>query len=244
MKSLITTTVAACVLCAPLPAMAGEGEEQSPWSGSLGLAYLATSGNTDTSSLGLDFKMERRPDPWGIELFANLERADQDGEKTAERYLAGVRGVRELSERWHLFTGLTGERDHFAGFDLEMVLESGATFKALLGPKHALAFDMGVTWTDVDPLEPEQGYDSLGAVLGAAYKWALSDNAAFTQGLMCYPSFDESSDWRATSETGIEANIRSRIAIKLSFGVRYRHEPIGDRDDTDTTTKASLVFKL
>jgi putative salt-induced outer membrane protein len=245
MKRLLTFLGVVAALVTPVTAL---GDEENPaesrWAGSLGLAYLATSGNSDTSSFGLDFKLAREPDPWGVEVFASFERADQDGERTAERYFTGIRGQRELSQRWQLFTGLTGERDRFAGFDLEMVIEAGTTYKVLLGPVHDLSFDLGATWTDIDRMEPEPSDSFIGAVLGLAYSWKISDNAAFTQGLMYYPNFDDSGDWRATSETGIEASISSRLAIRLSYGVRYRHEPIGERDSTDTTTKASLVFKM
>jgi len=41
-----------------------ESEEEPNWKGSLGLSWMATSGNTDTSSFGLDFGLDRRPDPW------------------------------------------------------------------------------------------------------------------------------------------------------------------------------------
>ncbi|HSO21634.1 MAG TPA: hypothetical protein VLT81_01930, partial [Chondromyces sp.] len=49
-----------------VPALAQEaedaGEAPAPiWTGSLGLAYLATTGNSETSTFGLDFTTERRP---------------------------------------------------------------------------------------------------------------------------------------------------------------------------------------
>ena len=64
MKRLILIFGVMCVLgAAPLFAQEGEAEEEEKepkWVGSLGLAWVATSGNTDTSSIGLDFGLEPR----------------------------------------------------------------------------------------------------------------------------------------------------------------------------------------
>ena len=77
-----------------LPVLAQETtEEEAPepiWKGSLGLAYLGTSGNSETSSFGLDFTTERRPTPWGLTITGKFNRNDDSGNLTAERYsLAG-----------------------------------------------------------------------------------------------------------------------------------------------------------
>jgi len=245
-RSLIALTTALVLLIAGAAFGQEEPAEPAPpnWTGNLGLAYMATSGNTDTSSFGLDFKMERVPTPWGLVFEAVFNRADEDGGKTAERYKVGLRGTRALGERWELFTGLSGEKDQFAGYDMLALLETGATYKALLGPKHLLSFDVGLTWTDESRVDPEPDASYLGALAGLAYEWKISDGASFIQRLAYYPNFDESSNWRLNSETAVQAAISSRLALKFGYEVRYRHQPIGDNDDTDTTTKVSLVLNI
>jgi putative salt-induced outer membrane protein len=222
-----------------------EEEQKEPaWTGNLGLAYLATSGNTDTETFGLDFKLEREPEPWGLELTALTNRAEDQGVKTAERYLVGARVRRALDERWEAFAGLSAEQDEFSGFDLRAIVEVGVTYSALLGPTHVLSFDGGLTWTDEDRVEPELDVDSLGGLLGLAYEWKISETASLTQRLVFYPNFDDSDDWRVNSDTGLVADISSLLALKLSYEVRYRNLPIGSNDDTDTTTKVSLVVNF
>lgn len=212
------------------------------WNGSLGLAYLGTSGNSETSSFGLEFTTERRPTPWGLTITGKFNRNDDNGELTAERYYLGARARRELSDHWELFGGLSGEKDSFAGYDLLAIAEAGVTYKALRGPQHLLSFDAGVTWTDEDRIEPDPDVSYMGAVLGLAYEWKISDNASFTQLLAFYPNFEESSDWRLNSDSGLQAAVNSWLAVKLGFGVRYRNEPIDDNEDTDTISSASVVF--
>ncbi len=79
-------------LCAlPVVAQEAEEEEKEPaWVGSLGLSWVATSGNTDTSSAGLDFGLDRKPEPWGFEFVARGNKAQDTGVTTAENYFAAA----------------------------------------------------------------------------------------------------------------------------------------------------------
>jgi putative salt-induced outer membrane protein len=229
-----------------LPLLAQEAaEEEAPepiWKGSLGLAYLGTSGNSDTSSFGLDFSTERRPTPWGLTVTGKFNRNDDSGTLTAERYALAGRARRALGDRWEVFGGLSGEKDIFAGYDLLFMAEVGATYKALTGPKHHLSFDAGITWTDENRIEPNPDVSYMGAVLGGNYEWKISDTSSFTQLLTFYPNFDETSDWRLSSVTGLQTAVNSWLAVKLGYEVRYRNQPIGDNEKTDTTSSASVVF--
>jgi putative salt-induced outer membrane protein len=244
------TTILASVLTlmmAAVPVLADE-EEAPPeptWTGEAGLSFVATGGNSDSETLGLNFTVERKPTPWGVVFGASFIRAEQEGELTAERYTGFVRGNRRLGERWELFARATGEQDQFAGFDLRGVIDAGATYKALLGPTHTLSFDGGLAWTTEDYIEG-QGADNdyFGAVLGLDYAWAFSANASLGQIVDYFPNFDNTNDWRLVSETSLQASLTSLLALKLAYLIRYDNEPVPGFDDTDTTATASVVLKF
>jgi putative salt-induced outer membrane protein len=228
-----------------LPSVSDEVEQAEPiWTSHLGLSYLATSGNSETTTFGLDFVATRRPMPWGLEISALLDRADKDGEKTAERHHAGLRGTRTLAERWDAFAGLSAEQDEFAGINLRSIVEAGVVYKALTGPRHTLELDAALNWTDEDRLPPEIDDSWLGSLFGLDYTYAISDSAAFSQGLKHFANFDDTGNWRAESLTALTAALNKKLALRLSYEIRYRNEPLDDNDDTDTTSKASLVLSL
>ncbi len=240
-----------CLLATALfsiPAFAEEAPEaEAPeplWTGNTALSYVSTTGNTDTSSFGLDFSFVRRPTQWGFEAYGVFNQAKDSGLTTAERYLVGIRGIRELNDRWSLFAGLSGEKDEFAGFDMRALLEAGVTYKAIDTGKIFLSFDGGLTYTDEDRIEPEPDASFMGAIAGVHFAWNISDNAKLTEDLAYYPNFDDSADWRMDSITALEASLTDLFGLRLSYEYRFRNEPIGDNDDTDTTTKASLVVKF
>jgi len=232
---------------------AAEEEEKEPaWKGSLGLSWVATSGNTDTSSLGLDFGLERKAEPWGLALIVKGNRAEDQGARTAENYLFSGRAVRKLSKRWEAFGGLAWAKDPFAGFDSQTVASVGVTYLAVESEHHLLSFDGGLTYTWEDQISPvapapvlvTNSIDFAGGLLGLKWDWQLSDNAKFLQRLVVLPNFDETSDWRLNSTTALEAAVNSWLALRLGIDVRYRNEPIGNAKSTDTTSTASVVFNF
>ena len=243
MLGVLTLTSALTSVRAQEPP-ATEEEAEPRWQGKAGLAFLLTSGNTETESLGVDLYLVRKPDPWGLELNAQLQRAEDGGVRTAERYLLSLRGTRAVTEHWEVFAGALGEQDEFAGLELRTLVEAGFVTRAFTGPKHHLAFDLGLSWTDEDRVPPEPDTDSVGAIAGVAYEWEFSETASFTERLIYHANFDDSDDWRVDSTTALSASLSARWALQLSYELRYRNRPIGDRDDTDATTKASLVVKL
>jgi putative salt-induced outer membrane protein len=231
------------VLAAGLSLAQEAAPEEDPWAGSLGLSYLATTGNSETSNLGVDLAFKRKPEPWGWDLALGLVRAEDTGVTTAERYFARARAERALASRWTLFAGANGEKDQFAGFDLRAIAEAGVKYTALAGPAHELSFDGGATWTTEDPTHGES-YDYFGAVLGLAYTWNFSPTAALSERLLYYPNFDDSSDWRVTSETAIKAALTTRLALKVGYSIRFDNSPVPGFEDTDTATTLSLVVSL
>jgi putative salt-induced outer membrane protein len=237
------------------PAMAQEEGDESPepnWVNSLGLSYVGTSGNTDTSSLGLDFKSTRKPTPWGLDFSASFTRADDNGVTTAEQYYVGGRGIRALNDRWSIFVGLAWARDPFTGFDNRWLAEGGAEFVAVKSEKHRLAFDAGLSWNSEDQIffdevameEYTETVDWFGGVAGLTWDWAISKNASLSQRLLYHPNFDDTSDWRAGSDTAVTASLTKLLALKFNYLVRYRNQPIGENEKTDTTTKASVVLNF
>jgi putative salt-induced outer membrane protein len=241
MNKLATATLLTLILAVGV-AQADEAK-QPPWSGSLGLSWLSTSGNTDTSSFGLDFALKRTPDPWGLDVGANLVRADQNGQLTAERYNAHGRAERAIGERWTAFAGLSGERDRFAGFDLRGVVESGASYKILTGPQHQLSVDGGLTWTRLD-ITDDGREEWLGGLLGLSYAWKITETSSVTERLVWYPNFKDSGQWRVTSEAAVQAALSSVLALKLGYLLRYDHQPVPGFHTTDTATTASLVLQF
>ncbi len=245
-RSIGALSVVLILMMGTVPVLAQETEEEVVpiWAGSLGLSWVATSGNTDTSSFGLDFGLDRVPDPWGLSFLARGNRAEDSGNLTAENYLLSGRAVRKLNDRWEAFGGLAWAKDTFAGFDSQTVVSAGATYLAVQSDRHLLTFDMGLAYTWEDRIPPAEDMNFIGGLFGLGWEWKISESAKLTERLVFLPNFDTTSDWRLSSMTAIEAAVNSWLALRFGFDVRYRNEPIGDAKSTDTTSTASVVFNF
>ena len=225
-----------------LLAAAARGED-NPTKLTLGFSYLATSGNTSSQTGGLDLLFKRSFDPWGLEVTANILRAEQNGTVTAKKLFVGVRGTRALNADLDMFLAGSYLQDTFAGLDPRLLAAGGVTYKLLKGPEHELAFDVGLTWTK-DNLVNDGSKSYAGALAAARYAWNISKTAKFTENLAFYPSFKESSDWRVESTTGLQASITTSTALKLTYGFRYANQPVAGFGKTDTQTAVSLVVNF
>jgi len=244
-RKILLAGLIAVVAAMPVLAQEEESEEEEKlWENKLGLSFVKTTGNSQTQNFGLDFQGSRRPTPWGLEYRAFFNNAEDSGEKTAEQYYLGGRVTRKIGKRWDAFGGLSFARDEFAGFSLRTLVEAGVTYHALVGPKHHLSFDGGLTYTDEDRVDPNPDDSWPGAVLGLDYEFKITDKSSFTQSVDYYPNFDDSADWRITAETGLTAAITDLLGLKLGYLYRYRNEPIGDATSTDTTTTMSVVMNF
>ena len=85
---ILRTLVMAAALVAPVSLMAQDAPE-SPWAGKAKLGYLATSGNTETSTLNTGFEVGYTVGKWLHEFNAAAVRASEDDITTAEAYDAG-----------------------------------------------------------------------------------------------------------------------------------------------------------
>jgi len=84
----------------------------------------------------------------------------------------------------------------------------------------------------------------LGALVGLDYEWAISERSTFDQRLTGFPNFETSSDRRLESVSSLEASLTERLALRLGYEVRYQNQLVDGLDDTDTTTRMSLVVNL
>ncbi len=217
---------------------------QTPdWDLKLGLSYLGTSGNSRTSSTGLSAAFERS---WGeakLQAIASALRASDSGEKNAERFLAGARGDLEVWKDLSLTSGLSWERDRFAGIDARSVWDAGLKWSP--GLHQALAFSALLAATYTREKQIGQPTDSfVGALAKADAAYAITQTAKATLSAAVYPNFETTKAWRGTSVAGLQASLSSQLALKLAFEYRYNNRPPAGFRKADTATVLSLVAQF
>lgn len=228
-----------CVLVVGTSAVA-----QTPaWDFKLGFSYLGTTGNSKTSSTGLTAAYEHTWGDWKLGAMASALRATDSGVKSAERLLAGGRGEVLVWKELSLTSGLSWERDRFAGIEARSILDAG--LKWTPQPQGDLAFTAlaAATYTREEPVAAAT--DSfLGALAKAEASYTLTKTAKATASAAFYPNFETTKAWRATSAAGLQASLSSQLALKLAYEYRYNNRPPARFRKADTATVISLVAQF
>lgn len=225
------------------PSAADSGEAARNWKLDLGFSYLATTGNSDTRSLGFDAHYADEWGAWGLDATAAAIRASEDGLTTAENYGATIRASRKLRDRIALTAGLTGRKDRFAGIDLRTELDLAAKWTLIDRQRWSINALLGPSWVREDPVGGATD-NHLGAIAQLDGVYNFTDNAAATARLTYLPNLEASSDYRTEAELGVQAALNQRLALKFGYLWLFDNQPVPGFQRSDTRTTASLVVRL
>ncbi|MBW3670995.1 MAG: DUF481 domain-containing protein [Acidobacteria bacterium] len=217
--------------------------EGDGWRLDLGLSYLATGGNSDTSSFGFSMGTEKLVDRWRFLAGAEALQAEEESEKTAERFAAFSRAAWSISERLALTTGWQGEQNRFAGIDHRSTVDLGVSWKAIQRETWTVETVSAATWNYEDPVLGESG-SNAGLLLMGRSHYQISENASTSQMLRLEPNIEDVDDFRLDARVGLTASITDIIGVKLSYEARYDAQPVPGFESTDTMATVSLVMNI
>ena len=118
MKLRSVLFVASLTLASTLFA-AEEEEADDPLEGNVKFGYLATTGNTETSSLNTSFEAKYVAGNWHHEAMASAINASENKVTTAEAYETGWKSGWDFTERDFVFGRLNWRKDRFGGFNTQ-----------------------------------------------------------------------------------------------------------------------------
>lgn len=221
-------------------ALSAEGEDAG-WTDVAEFSFVATDGNSESTSLGFNNTLAREWDKSAVTFRAGGIRVDsagprfavdgvvQDGlsETTAENYYANGRYDRNISDRLFWFGGLGWDRNEFAGIMNRYVAEGGVGNIWFDTDKMKFKTSYGVTYTDQEDVVFNPLVDET--FLGARFAWdylnQIAENTTFTNVFIVDDNLDQTSDWRADMNNGLAVAMSERLALKLGLRLLYDNEP-------------------
>jgi len=225
-------------LAVALPAFAAEEEEKDPLEGNVKLGFLATSGNTETSTLNTGFEASYTLDRWKHQASAAAIYSEDNSVTTAEAYEAAWISGWDLTERDFLYGRLNWRKDRFGGFNTQFSQTVGYGRKILTGEVHTLTAGVGAG--------ARQSEDQLGVsdsefiyTGDLRYTWKFSDTAEFDQKLAI-----EAGDANTFSEsvTSVKTTLIGAFSLVASYTIRHNSDvPLGT-EKKDTRTAISLQY--
>lgn len=243
---IVTLLCAAFFISAPI----ATADVTDGWSGEGSFSAGTTSGNTDTTDLGLGLDLTRKVGDWAVGVNAAADFGETDGVETKNRTFLAGNVDRDINEKLFVFGQTSFEKDEFSGFENRVFLGAGAGYRVY--DNEQLSWELraapGYKLDEIREVlsgsvvtTPGETVESF-AVLGASeFNWQLNDNVSISNSTDAIYA-EESTQLGNT--LALTASLTSTLSARVSFDVRHDTSPPEGFESTDTATRISLVYKF
>lgn len=204
--------------------------------------YVSTSGNTDTTTYGLDLKMDKKWDKHVVLFTFDGQYADDNGVETKNKYLTELAYDYEITDRF-AFNYLAGyKQDKFSGYNYQAYTGPGAKYKLIKEEKQNLSLEGNILYSQ-DELENQtktRDYSSFRAK--AVYAWQILENLKFTQDLSYRSDLEDTQNYFVYSKTALISKISDIFSFGINYKVDYVNAPPASTRHSDKTLSASLII--
>lgn len=241
--------------------LAEESEEKKRlWDVEVGLGAIATSGNTETTSVQFKLDAKQNLEKWENQyIFNSLFKEDEveqdDGltskEKTAEKYFGSAKFAYLLGvEKSYLFGFGSHTDDKFGAYRTYSTVALGYGDWIYSGAALSWFVEAGPGYFEGEKVLgsnnetiPDSISEESGPMFRAAtaLEWKVSSNAEFKQTVSVEAGVDNT---RTVSETSLAASINGSLKMKVGFEIANDTDVAPGKVKTDTTTYVNLVYNF
>jgi putative salt-induced outer membrane protein len=211
--------------------------------GSAEFAYVGTSGNSSTQTIGLGGELIFRPAPWETHLKVTYVRNKSEEELTAESFLFVFRAQRQLKPRLSAYGQYGYQRDRFAGILDRNAVEGGLAYTAVDNAPHKLIVDGGLGYANEQRVVPPD-LSTATAGGGGIYTLTFSKTSQLSEDGHFVFSLSDGDDWRYANILSLTAKMTTLFSLKASNTIRYVNMPVPGFKTTDVMTAIALVAKF
>ncbi len=218
------------------------GNEARPlgFDGSFALQASATSGNTDTATLGMGANLGYYDGTNGYSLQLSYQYSEDAGTVSEDSLLYDLEYTRDFASNYYGFAKLQGTVDSFPAKTSDNFLGAGIGYRIYDTRDTQWSVQAGVGYRVADL----NGIDDLdeGAIsLSSNYYNALTETVAITNDTDIISS---ESDTVVYNDLGLNVSMTETLALRTSLVTEYHTDPAPGSVDTDNTFGVSLVYNF
>jgi putative salt-induced outer membrane protein len=234
-------TLALAALTFTLPVLAQADAQKSTWTGEGAFNAGFTTGNTETTDIGLGVKLARELGAWKASLDASADFGETNSVETRNRFLLGGQLERQFNDRLFGFGRVSYEQDKFSGFETRTFLGAGVGYLVLDREATKWTVEGGPGFR-IDELAGSGATEESFAVRGASsFSHKFNDAVTFTN--------DTTVTWadvstQTTNVAAVTAKLTDKLSGRLSFDVRNDSNPPAGFEQTDTATRVGIVYAI
>jgi len=233
---------------------------QDGWSGEASLAGSKTTGNTETTDLGLALNLQKETDVWRHTVRGSADFGRVSGVNNKERFTLGYQIDRDINDRMYVFGNGDWYKDDFGAFKDGYYLGAGLGYKLVLPAPLGWDVEAGLgyrsqnpqipgvsdsfTQADLDLADLNGDFDrtnELAARGASKLKYDFNDSVSlYNNSEILYSS----SDTYVWNEIGVTANLMGNLAARASYRVDHHSDVPTGTENTDTITRFGVVYTI
>lgn len=213
-------------------------DSSSSWKSEAELGVVKTSGNTETSSVKARIDVTNDRLHWRHNIHLEGYRSESGQIVSAERYQFSEKSDYKFNDFDYLFIRSDYEDDKFSVFDYQSSFSFGYGHRFLKRTDMYLDLEIGpgVRYSKQRLMNTEkEGFVRL----ASKFVWEISKSSRFVQEI----TSDQGEDLDfSKSISTIQANVNSKLAIKITHTIRHQsYVPVGS-SSVDRETATTLVY--
>jgi len=216
------------------------------WKDTAELGYVMTSGNSDSSTLGLKntlvydwesarfemklgaVRVESTPVPFfAVGTATDFTREENDSELTAESYFLNGRYDRNITEHFFWFAGAGWDRNTFSGIANRYTAFGGVGNIWFDTETIKWRTDYALTATKQEDVieQPDLDDTFLGVRLSSTFLYKWSESGSYGNDTILDENVDDTDDWRVNMTNWVAVNLSNHLALKVSLQWLYDNQP-------------------
>ncbi len=221
-------------------------EEESDWTRKVTLGYSQSGGNTEKSQFSGDVAVEKITGDKEYSGKYSAYVSSSDNAQDAREFKAVVRYANKFGSRkqWYNFYKVEGDQDRFSNIDYRITPSVGYGYWFYNRDDLKLKAETAVGFEYTNYADNSDSDGEVVIVPQAYFEKELQEGLRLTEELTLYPSLEETSKIRLTSETSLTGKITDNTAWKFSFIDDYNSEPKGAAEKNDYKLISSLEYSF
>lgn len=246
--SLTTSSIQAVSAKLPAPPRtpASPGDDHRPekaWKGTLDFSYAGNRGTSDSDSLVLDFKGERKTKLYRLQLSARYFYAVKNSELAGNQILTSGRLDRFFSARSFVFGSVDFTFDEVEKIDSRITYAGGFGYQFVSTEDRQLSISGGGGYT-LERFSDGTRRDTASAVFNQEYQQRLFARSRFEQQFYYLQDLQNIPRFKFRLNLGLRTQLNSFLSMRLGIVDSFDHRPQKNvkRNNVSFTTGLGVTF--
>ena len=196
-------------------------------------------------TLSLRADWDYRSGRWRHTVFGDAYRAEQDAQRSADRYAIGYKPHVHLRKQWYGFSLVRHDADRFSGTEAQTTVAMGLGRDFAPSPRASIEVEVGFGGRSSDYRPPSKrgdGGEEFIGFLGGSADVGLTETASLAQDLRVEGGQE---NVFVESITVISLSVTNKLKGRITYTVRHNTELTGVRGtNTDRIMGAGLLHSF